>query len=102
MSALRYNSATLGGSKTVGVGAKFQRLAAEARDLRDMIDQQGVTGLRTLGDFGVPDGPAEDINVHAQGFNDTLLQTLDGFLTWWGDGSGGTPREKVARFAKGD
>lgn len=102
MSIIPYNSVTLGGSFAVEVAARFQRLAAEATELRDMVDQHGVTTLRTSGLFGVPDGPTETPNQHAQAFNDTIIGVCDSYRTWYGDGSADTNREKIARWARGD
>lgn len=94
MAVLHYNTGAIGGAAIANVAKKMQELAAAAAaDLRDWIDKAGPTGLQET-DFGASVGDA-------QGINDTVIQVCDDYLTWWGDGSGGTNREKVARVARG-
>ncbi len=100
MAIIPYNTASPGGDTLAGLMKAYQDLAARTLAMRDWIAQCNVDGLRGS-DFGVPDGPAETINLNATALNDTALQIFDGFGTYWGDGSGGTNREKVARLARG-
>jgi hypothetical protein len=100
MATIPYNTASVSGSKMADLTDLFHKVAALTADMTDVVKQHDVAGLRGT-NFGVPDGPApETINQHASAFNDSWLQFADAFQTFWGDGSGGTNREKLARFAR--
>jgi hypothetical protein len=74
--------------------ADLQNVAAKLEALGDWIAQMGPSALVGSVDFGVGSG-------EGQAFNDTFLQIAGAYATWYGDGSPGTNREKIARLARG-
>ncbi len=94
MAYIPYGQATVGGKQLAEAMADVQAVAAKLQALADWVNEIGPSNLESNTDFTVGTG-------QGQAFNDTFLQITAAFATWYGDGSGGTNREKIARLARG-
>lgn len=94
MAYIPYGQATVGGKQVAEALADLQGVAAKLQALADWVNEIGPSNLESNTDFSVGAG-------NGQGFNDTFLQIAGAFATFYGDGSGGSNREKIARLARG-
>jgi hypothetical protein len=94
MAYIAYGQNTVGGKQLAELMAETQALAAKYESLADWINQIGPSNLESNTDFSAGSGDG-------QALNDTFLQIAADFATFYGDGSGGTNREKIARLARG-
>lgn len=88
-----YNATNANGLKLNNTLKKFQELHSELQTLGDLIDAIGAANIEGNPEFGVGAGDG-------QAFNDSFLQIVDAYVTFFGDGSDGTVREKVSRFVR--
>ena len=94
MAYIGYGQSTVGGKQVAEAMADLQGVAAKLQALADWVNEIGPSNLESNTDFSAVSG-------QGQAFNDTFLQIAGAFATFWGDGSGGTNREKVSRLARG-
>lgn len=94
MAYVPYGQNTTGGKQVAEVMAEMQAVAAKLKDLGAWVNQIGPVPLETNADFSVPAG-------QGQAFNDTFLQIVGAYATFYGDGSPGTNCEKISRLARG-
>lgn len=94
MAYIPYGQNTTGGKQLAEVLADVQDIAAKLQAIGDWIGEIGPSNLESNTDFSVASG-------QGQAFNDTALQIVNAFAVWYGDGSGGTNREKISRLARG-
>jgi hypothetical protein len=88
-----YNANNSNGQRLKELMARIQGIDAEFTRLRDLVSAIGTNELEGHPEFGVGAGDAAN-------FNDSFLQIADAWATFYGDGAGGTVREKVSRFAR--
>lgn len=93
MSYIGYNANNANGLSLKQLMDKMQDVDAEFRRLSDLVNAIGSTNLEGHAEFGVATG-------QGTAFNDSFLQIAASWTTFYGDGSGGTVREKVSRFAR--
>ena len=95
MAYIGYSQASTGGTQLAELMADVQSVSARMEALADWINQIGPANLESNPDFLAAAG-------QGQALNDTFLQIAAAFATWYGDGSGGTNREKISRLARGE
>jgi len=88
-----YNAGNASGQRINQLMIRMQELDAEFRHLSDLINAIGSNNLEGHAELGVVTG-------QGAAFNDSFLQIVASWTTFFGDGSGGTVREKVSRFAR--
>jgi hypothetical protein len=93
MAYIGYNSGNANGQRIKQLAANLQAIDAEFRRLSDLVNAIGSANLESNSEFGVATGQGTS-------FNDSFLQIAASWATFYGDGSGGTVREKVSRFAR--
>lgn len=93
MAYIGYNAENANGLRLNQLMGKIQEVDAEFRRLKDLITAIGSGALEGNPEFGVETGQGTV-------FNDSFLQIDAAWETFLGDGSGGTVREKVSRFAR--
>lgn len=93
MAYIGYNANNTNGLRIKQLMAKMREVDAEFRFLSDLVNAIGSNALEANPEFGVEAG-------QASAFNDSFLQIAASWTTFFGDGSGGTVREKVSRFAR--
>lgn len=94
MSYIGYNSSNANGLRVKSLMAKLQDIDADFRALTDLINAIGSAGaLEANGEFSVATG-------QGQAFNDSFIQLATAWAAFYGDGTAGTNREKVSRFAR--
>jgi hypothetical protein len=101
MAYIPYGQSTVGGRQVAEALADLQAVAAKLQALADWVNEIGPSGLTGNTDFSVPAGDFAPGVTNAQAFNDSFLQIAAAFATFYGDGSGGSNREKIARLARG-
>lgn len=93
MAYIGYNASNANGLKLNNTLKKLQELQADLQSLSDLVNAIGSANLEGNTEFGVDTG-------QGSAFNDSFLQIVDAYNTFFGDGSGGTVREKVSRFVR--
>lgn len=93
MAYIGYNASNSNGQRINQLMTRMQEIDAEFRQLSDLINAIGSANLEGNAEFGVATG-------QGTAFNDSFLQIAASWATFFGDGSGGTVREKVSRFAR--
>lgn len=88
-----YNAANANGLRLNSLMTKIKEVDAEFKFLSDLVNAIGSANLEGNAEFGVAAG-------QGTAFNDSFLQIAASWNTFFGDGSGGTVREKVSRFAR--
>lgn len=90
---IAYNANNANGLSIKQLMSRIQEVDAEFRRLSDLVNAVGSVNLEGHAEFGVETG-------QGSAFNDSFLQIAAAWGTFYGDGSGGTVREKVSRFAR--
>lgn len=93
MAYVGYNANNANGLRINQLMTKMQEIDSEFRCLSDLINAIGTSNLEDHPEFGVAAGQATV-------FNDSFLQIAASWATFFGNGDGGTVREKVSRFAR--
>lgn len=94
MAYINYGQATVGGKQIAEAMANLQAVAQKLQNLADWINEIGPTALDTNTDFQV-------LTADKQSFNDTFNQIATAYVSFMGDGTPGSNREKIARLARG-
>ncbi len=88
-----YNASNANGQRLKELMGRIQEIDAEFKRLSDLVNAIGSSALESNTEFTVATG-------QGTAFNDSFLQIVASWNAFYGDGSGGTVREKVSRFAR--